>query len=165
MKLRSLLLAAVSALALSSCANVSIPVGSPASPDIYQAAAPAAPSAPAAMKLNLFGGDLENFQAVYPGGPSVAISGLKTSPGLGRVLDSVDGGVRWLGLGSIAKGFFKDKSNTTTQTALTDRAKISSSAATSQAKIAADAATRQAELHLVPATVAPAAAAALTPVP
>lgn len=160
MKLRSLLLAAVSALALSSCANVSIPVGSPAAPDIYQAAAP---SAPAAMKLNLFGGDLENFQAVYPGGPSVAISGLKTSPGLGRVLDSVDGGVRWLGLGSIAKGFFKDKSNTTTQTALTDRAKISSSAATSQAKIAADAATRQAELHLVPATVAPVAAAALTP--
>ena len=136
-----------------SCANVSIPV--PSGPDAiaapytegYQARA-AAP--PAAMKLNLFGGDLEQFQAVYPGGPSVVISGLKTSPGLGRALDTVDGGVRWLGLGSLAKGFFVDKSNTTTQSALTDRAKISSSAATSQAKIAADAATRQAELHLIP---------------
>lgn len=149
----SLLLCAACALALPSCASASIPV--PGGPDAI--AAPYSPgfqakAAPTpAIKINLFGGDLEQFQAAYPGGPTVAIAGLKTSPAFGMATQTVGDAVRWMGMGKIANSFFKDKSNTTTQAARTARTRISSDAATKQAKIAADAATKQAELSLIPA--------------
>ena len=143
----SLLLGAVCALLLSSCASASIPVSGGAD----AIAAPYTPGFQAravtpAIKINLFGGDLDQFQAVYPGGPTVAIAGLKTSPAFGMATQTVGDAVRWMGMGKIANSFFQDKSNTTSQAALSTRTRITSDAATQQAKIAADAATRQAEL-------------------
>jgi hypothetical protein len=149
----ALLLGAACALLLSSCASASIPVSggtdaiaAPYSPGFQAKTAPTP-----AIKINLFGGDLDQFQAVYPGGPTVAIAGLKTSPAFGMATQTIGDAVRWMGMGKIANSFFADKSNTTTQAARTARARISSDAATKQAKIAADAATKQAELSLLPA--------------
>lgn len=143
----SLLLCLLCSLWLTSCASASIPV--PGGPDAI--AAPYTPgfqarAAAPAIKINLFGGDLDQFQAAYPGGPTVAIAGLKTSPAFGMATQTVGDAVRWMGMGKIANSFFADKSNTTTQAARTARTRITSDAATKQAKIAADAATRQAEL-------------------
>jgi hypothetical protein len=147
----ALLLGAACALLLSSCASASIPVSggtdaiaAPYSPGFTAKAAPA-------IKINLFGGDLDQFQAVYPGGPTVAIAGLKTSPAFGMATQTIGDAVRWMGMAKIASSFFADKSNTTTQAARTARTRITSNAATKQAKIAADAATKQAELSLLPA--------------
>lgn len=150
LRLLSLLLLTVAAM-LPSCANVSIPTGGMADAITGQ---PYASSAASPIKINLFGGDLEQFQAVYPNGPSVAISGLKTSPAFGRAMDSVDSVSRWVGLSKIANGWFGQKSTEIKEAGLTTRTRITSDAATSQAKTAAEAATRQAELNLLsqPAT-------------
>jgi hypothetical protein len=144
--LLSLLLCVVCAVLLPGCASASIPVsGGDAIAAPYTPGFQAGAAAPA-IKINLFGGDLDQFQAVYPGGPTVAIAGLKTSPAFGMATQTVGDAVRWMGMGKIASSFFADKSNTTTQAARTARTRITSDAATRQAKIAADAATRQAEL-------------------
>lgn len=132
--MRSRLLLLCSLCVLLGCADVRIPV--PAGPDAiaapytpgYQAAAPA-------MRISLFGGDLEQFQASYPNGPTVAIAGLKTSTAFGLVTSTIGDAVRWAGIGAIAKSYFADKSVAAKQAGITSRTKLTTEAATRQAEI------------------------------
>jgi hypothetical protein len=149
------LLLLLSVTLLGACANVSIPTGGNGPPPADAITGQPYASKSDNIKINLLGGDLDQFQAVYPNGPSVAIAGLKTSPGLGRVMDTVDSGIRWTGLTALGKGWFGQKNNEVTQAAKTARTRITTDAATSQAKTAAETSVRLKELELIPAATTP----------
>lgn len=156
--LAALLLALALAVLLPSCANVSIPTGdsAPAADAITgQPYASYAPQPRSNIKINLFGGDLEQFQAVYPNGPQIALSGLKTSPAFGRFMDTADSGIRWTGLTSLGKGWFGQKRTEVTEAAKTGRTRLTTDAATSQAKTAGETAIRLKELELIPQATGP----------
>ena len=129
----TLFLAVLALVCTISCANVSLPIGPGVAPAPGVAAA-----APASMKLNLLGADLEQFQAAYPDGPQVAIAGLKTSPGLGLITNTVRDVVQWGAMSKIATGWFGQKNTEVTQAGLTRRAQVN-----------ADASVRTAELNLL----------------
>lgn len=125
--IRFLLLAAIGLL-LPACAAITVPVGN--SVPVPEG------TVPQAAKFNLFAGaDLDQAQVVYPGGPSIGIAGLKTSPGMQMVTSAVGDGLRWWGLGKLATGYFKDKSISTTQAGMTSRAKIGADAGVRTAEI------------------------------